>query len=133
MIYFIQAGDGGPIKVGFTHGPISSRMSSLQAACPDVLSLLATTDGDRKTEAELHVRFAQDHIRGEWFAPSILPHIYEFAPVSEENERISASVRSRVKDAITKLRRKEDVSESEMVATLIEEALAAREAKGKAA
>lgn len=43
-----------------------------------------------------------------------------------EKPRVSATVRKPIKDAVNKLRKKEDRSESEMVAILLEEALTVR-------
>ncbi len=69
MIYFIQAGLGGPIKIGMA-GDIAVRLETLQIAHHEVLTLLGVMPGYRPTEREVHRRFAVDHIRGEWYAPS---------------------------------------------------------------
>jgi len=42
-------------------------MSNLQVGCPEELILLAVIDGGREVEEELHARFADYRIRGEWF------------------------------------------------------------------
>lgn len=67
-IYFVGFGDG-PIKIGFTAN-LDYRMEHLQTACPYKLELLATVKGGLGTERELHTRFAEHRIRGEWFSPA---------------------------------------------------------------
>lgn len=71
MIYFIQSGEGGPIKVGYVEGltrsAIEFRVGLLQVGNPEPLKVLATMAGGRAEERELHKRFRAGHIRGEWF------------------------------------------------------------------
>ena len=69
-VYFIQQGDGGPIKVGVACDP-TRRLAELQTGCPDKLRLLATRPGGIQEEHRLHAQFAQSRIRGEWFRPSV--------------------------------------------------------------
>ncbi len=68
-IYFVQAEDGGPIKIGLA-ACVWCRLSSLQTGNPARLLLLATTVGDCVDEAELHSRFSRHRLRGEWFRPN---------------------------------------------------------------
>lgn len=68
-IYFIQAGDAGPIKIGFTSGCPLDRMANLQTGSPDELRLVAHARGTQEDERELHKRFAHLRMRGEWFQP----------------------------------------------------------------
>jgi len=70
MIYFIQQGTKGPIKIGYTSGGIKKRMESLQTASPDKLRLLTTSEGTERDETILHRRFRADKLHGEWFYPS---------------------------------------------------------------
>ena len=67
-VYFIQAGDGGPIKIGRAVDVIR-RLHGLQAASWEELRLLSATGA--VTEREMHQRFASLRIRGEWFKPSV--------------------------------------------------------------
>jgi hypothetical protein len=72
MIYFIQAGPrraGGPIKIGFASsiGDCERRRLHLQVGNARELFLLAVMGGGYDREAELHRRFREGHIRGEWF------------------------------------------------------------------
>lgn len=67
MIYFVQAGDGGPIKVGFTNN-IERRFSSATTDNPADLKILGVCSGTSRYEKALHARFHAHHVRGEWFA-----------------------------------------------------------------
>lgn len=67
MIYFVQFGDDGPIKIGLTQQDPLKRVSSLQCGSPVKLHLLATMDGKYEEEQELHQRFAPYRMCGEWF------------------------------------------------------------------
>jgi hypothetical protein len=66
-VYFIQAGIYGPIKIGHTSTSVATRRDNMQVGCPEVLYLLGTLPGGPELEAELHARFAEHHLRGEWF------------------------------------------------------------------
>lgn len=76
MIYFVQAGNGGPIKIGRT-GDLGSRLRELQTASPFELSLL----GVMPEESDLHQAFQDGLIRGEWFQPThqLMEYIERFA------------------------------------------------------
>ncbi len=66
-VYFIQSGDCGPVKIGFTESCINKRLSQLQVSALDKLHLIAAIDGDVLREKELHEKFKPHRIRGEWF------------------------------------------------------------------
>lgn len=87
MIYFIQQGDAGPIKIGRAWNP-RLRRSELQVGSPLVCTLLVSVvvQDDIEAEAELHRRFDHLHIRGEWFtpAPDLLDYIRSVYPQSPE-------------------------------------------------
>ncbi len=68
-IYFIKSSNNHEIKTGFTSGDVTKRMSTLQTSHPYKLELLATIPGDTKFENELHRKFQQHRLRGEWFQP----------------------------------------------------------------
>ena len=80
MIYFIQMGADGPVKIGHSTAP-ARRLSSLQTGCPVQLRLLSVTDGDEAAERATHERFAGLRIRGEWFSPGddLLGYAMSFA------------------------------------------------------
>jgi hypothetical protein len=69
LIYFIQAKDGGPVKIGIAVDP-GQRMRHLQNANSLKLNYLWLLPGDERAERKLHHRFRRDHLRGEWFFPS---------------------------------------------------------------
>jgi hypothetical protein len=69
VIYFIQAGEDGPIKIGLTND-LHKRMGALRTGCPFKLRLLATTPGGLLKERALQRTFADDRTHGEWFNPS---------------------------------------------------------------
>jgi hypothetical protein len=65
-IYFIQQGDSGPIKIGFSTRP-KERLRTLQTAHTDKLNMLHCELGSEADEARLHRKFSNIHIKGEWF------------------------------------------------------------------
>ena len=67
MIYFIQSGLKGSIKIGYTDNNIQERMQALQSASPEKLYLLATMKGNKDEEQKLHKQFAEYRQQGEWF------------------------------------------------------------------
>ena len=69
MIYFIQCGENGPIKIGQSDNP-KERLEQLQTGSPYKLKLLWVYKGDQFTEQEIQDKFTLLHIRGEWFKPS---------------------------------------------------------------
>ena len=57
MVYVVQAGKEGPVKIGWTKGPVEKRLGMLQVGCPDLLNLLYVfVKGDRNLEKFLHRR-----------------------------------------------------------------------------
>jgi hypothetical protein len=60
MIYFVQPLDGGPVKIGYSDD-VAGRVKSLEHHYGQPLSLLATMDGGREQEKQIHARFA--HLR----------------------------------------------------------------------
>lgn len=71
MIYFIQAGENGPIKIGYTEKSPYKRLNSLQVGNHEELTLIAIMPGGERSESELHKRFEYAHKRGEWFYPTL--------------------------------------------------------------
>jgi len=81
MIYFIQEGDNGPVKIGFSNDP-GRRLQQLKTGSSKPLKLLAVIEGDANKEKELHASFQEFHISGEWFKPvtEIFLYISSMAP-----------------------------------------------------
>ncbi len=69
MIYFLQDSGTHAIKIGYAISPVE-RAATLQTGNVSKLELLLEIDGDRRDEAGLHRRFANDRVAGEWFKPS---------------------------------------------------------------
>jgi hypothetical protein len=70
-VYFIQAGEDGPVKIGVARD-IRSRRTDSQIAHYQVLHIRGCIRERRSpelAEEALHKHFAQHRIRGEWFAP----------------------------------------------------------------
>lgn len=87
IIYFIQAGKDGLIKIGYTSN-LKKRISTLQVSSPQKLRVRKTIINQevalaavperviRITEHNLHKRFKKYNAHGEWFYPS--PEILHF-------------------------------------------------------
>jgi len=75
FVYFVTAGEGGPIKIGWSQD-VSRRMEELQTANPHPLVLLATIRGTMADEARCHSLFRKHQIQSEWFAH--VPEILDF-------------------------------------------------------
>ncbi len=66
-VYFIKAGNKGPVKIGLGREPIQ-RLNQLQTASWEELRLiLILRGGGAGVEQHLHERFKNEHIRGEWY------------------------------------------------------------------
>lgn len=68
FIYFIQAGEDGPIKIGRADN-VARRLESLQTANHEQLRLLAAIRTTGIGEGWFHDRYRDAHIHGEWFRP----------------------------------------------------------------
>lgn len=75
-IYFVQAGAGGPIKIGWTVDP-QKRLEQLQTGSHIRLFILGAIEGSTAGESTLHKRWSEYRIRGEWFeaAPEIIDFV----------------------------------------------------------
>lgn len=72
-IYFIQAQDNGPIKIGFTGDNPRKRMVKIQSDCPWPVQLLGAIEGTVSQEKQIHLVLARYKTQGEWFEPH--PHV----------------------------------------------------------
>lgn len=78
-VYFVSAGEGGPIKIGWSQD-VSRRIEELQTANAHKLVLLATLKGTMADEARCHDLFRQHRMQSEWFehAQAILDFIEQY-------------------------------------------------------
>lgn len=81
MIYAIQAGKGGSIKIGFSASP-ENRIRELSTGVPHAIKPLGVMEGTVQEERALHKRFYEHHVRGEWFrpAPDVLAFVRAMNP-----------------------------------------------------
>lgn len=69
FLYFIQAINGGPIKIGRTVD-LTGRLKALQSSSPTPLVMLfALQETPSMTERSVHQKMARFHSHGEWFNP----------------------------------------------------------------
>lgn len=66
-VYFIHSKATKAIKIGYSAHSPKVRLRELQTATAEKLSLLGWIAGSRDDERDLHQRFAEYRIRGEWF------------------------------------------------------------------
>ena len=63
-IYFVQCGYH--IKIGYTK-TLQSRLATIQTSNVHEIELLASFDGTKAGERQLHEQFKEHRVRGEWF------------------------------------------------------------------
>lgn len=84
LVYFIQAGDSGPVKIGISSlGTIDGRISALQTSNAEKLNVLAIllTKDSAELEQKLHECLASHRMQGEWFQPH--ERVLSFAKLAE--------------------------------------------------
>jgi hypothetical protein len=81
-VYFIRAGENGPIKIGTTCS-IHDRIEFLQTASWERLRALCVFPAARREEKHIHNLFAENRIRGEWFLP--VPEIFAYIASRSDN------------------------------------------------
>lgn len=88
QVYFLRAGDDGPIKIGYTTGSVWIRVSALQQSAPDKLNWLGAYIAQPEEERRLHKLFGAHRRRAEWFEPhsSILSYIGSMCPDFNQDE-----------------------------------------------
>jgi hypothetical protein len=70
VVYFLQVAPAGPIKIGFTSGPVHNRIRALQQSSPHELKWLGFFAGTPKDEQAAHKLLAASQCRCEWFHPT---------------------------------------------------------------
>ena len=93
MIYFIQYGTDGPVKIGTVSGhnavSVSHRLASLQGATPTKLRIIGFCQGGKKEEILLHKEMRPFRVSGEWFAlRSELVEVIKKLSILSEKDRI---------------------------------------------
>lgn len=69
-VYFAkECVKNGAIKIGVSTNP-HTRVRSLDIGSPNGVVIIAVIPGEIQTEREMHNKFAQYRIKGEWFSPS---------------------------------------------------------------
>ena len=66
-VYFIQAGEGGPVKIGHTTRSVERRLSMLQTGNAVPLTVLRVCAAGRDEESAAHEHYKALRLRGEWF------------------------------------------------------------------
>ncbi len=67
-VYLVGADDVlDRLKIGWTGTSTISRMRSLQTGSPVQLVVMFTIPGTRELEQDMHARFAEHRVIGEWF------------------------------------------------------------------
>ena len=84
MIYFIQEGKNGSLKIGYSRNNIKRRLSQFQVSSSRDLYLLCFIDGDIGMEKRIHNTFHSIKDRGEWFHP--YPHLIEYIKYLKEEK-----------------------------------------------
>jgi hypothetical protein len=76
LVYFVQAGEGGPIKIGFSNH-LKKRLENFEVCSPYELKVLYVLPGGSADEGDLHRRFAMfqivlpdGRVKKEWFQPA---------------------------------------------------------------
>lgn len=69
-VYFIACVETKRCKIGFTRGDVQKRLKNLQTGSAGALRILAQQPGTPTTERNLHQRFSEQRIHGEWFEMS---------------------------------------------------------------
>jgi DNA-binding XRE family transcriptional regulator len=68
-VYFVQAGDGGNIKIGISRN-VRGRLSKMQTDAGVHLTLMGLCEGDETLEQSLHRELEKFRVTGEWFSPA---------------------------------------------------------------
>ncbi len=69
VVYFVQRESDGAIKIGFS-GCFEYRLNNLKSTTGEKFKILGIIEGDREIEKEMHLKFGNSRILGEWFKPS---------------------------------------------------------------
>lgn len=96
MIYMIQAGINGPVKIGYSRSAkgVLDRKRVMQTANHLELKCKYGFPGNEKREREIQARYERFRIRGEWFSVDALKdyekHMNILGPIFFSNKKIPA-------------------------------------------
>lgn len=82
-VYFAQADRTGEIKIGFSTN-VHNRLYLLGNQRWATMTLLGWVQGGPKVEREMHQKFAEFALGGEWFSPA--PELLEFISTSTRHD-----------------------------------------------
>lgn len=89
IVYFIQAGNDGPIKIGKAKD-LKRRLQAIQTDCPYPIQILAIDSTNH--EKEWHIKYKKYCLHGEWFSPhSAL--LKEIEKIKEANNPKKGTIR----------------------------------------
>ena len=81
-VYFAHDAHRGNVKIGVTSGDPAVRITNMRTAAPDIRLLAWISNAPRGLEKELHTRWAEYRVGGEWFD---LWHVLDFQNYLEEH------------------------------------------------
>ena len=82
FVYVLGNEEQAICKIGYSTNPLN-RMSSVQTGCPYKLKFLLIIKGNMLMEQELHKKYANQRLNGEWFSYS--------GPLKDSIEKVSFS------------------------------------------
>jgi hypothetical protein len=100
-VYLIRAGDMPFVKIGWADD-VERRLSDLQTAHYEELSIIRVFVCERRVEGWLHHHFRDQHVRGEWyrFVPSMLT--VAIGDVEQRSRGVTAEHRQKIIGGIRK-------------------------------
>lgn len=91
IIYLIQAGAAGPIKIGAADlERLQQRISQMQTGNHELLTLRGLHTGGPAEQAALQNRLHRHRIRGDWFQPAALDDLND--AIATLNNRHAAAI-----------------------------------------
>ena len=85
-VYVLRCGDH--VKIGYSTN-MMARLRQFQTHAPDYVHLIVMMRGDRRYEKELHRRFSDHRVRGEWFTLEVLPGIFDLIEQESLNRELA--------------------------------------------
>lgn len=101
-VYFLQAGDNGPIKIGYTSGVVTRRVQTLQQSSPEILNWIGAYISNPDEELRLHNKFKPFRYRQEWFTPdgALTDYIKSCCPFFDQSEYTANLFRPELQNVI---------------------------------